>query len=266
MRPSPIPVWRLAPDGFIHTTLYYRDRNATNRALPDTRQFYFGTNTTTGAQVANSGAYGSGTTNPPAGVTLDPREATVDRNVWRYGDSDIEERTIFVNLGKAAAAQPCARVLRLRWLRRERRVFQRLIPPSGRQQQRSRYLSQRLPAVRRHREHQCLLAAGLRGKAGNWDWDLSQEFGGNELEFNTENTLNATYGANSPTKFYNGQIKFGQASPTSTSRPPLTSACRIRSKSRPAPSTATTSEVTPVQVESYSDGGCASSMVRPRGR
>src|SRR6187551_2590232 len=51
----------LGSDGFIHTTLYYRDRNATNRALPDTRQFYFGTNTTTGAQVANSGAYGSGT-------------------------------------------------------------------------------------------------------------------------------------------------------------------------------------------------------------
>ncbi len=55
------------------------------------------------------------------------------------------------------------------------------------------------------------LVAGLRGKAGTWDWDLSQELGDNELEFYTRNTLNATYGAASPTEFYNGKVRFGQA-------------------------------------------------------
>jgi iron complex outermembrane receptor protein len=201
----------LGSDGFIHTTLYYRDRNATNRALPDTRQFYFGTNTTTGAQVANSGAYGSGTTNPPAGVTLDPREATVDRNVWRYGDSDVEERTIFVNLEKPL--QPNRALVFYAFGgygvsdAYSNASFRR---PADNNNVRAIYANGFLPYVATESTNASLVA-GLRGKAGNWDWDLSQELGGNKLEFSTENTLNATYGAASPTRFYNGEIEFGQA-------------------------------------------------------
>jgi iron complex outermembrane receptor protein len=246
----------LGTDGFIHTTLYYRDRNATNRALPDTRQFYFGTNTTTGAQVANSGAYGSGTTNPPANVTLDPREATVDRDVWRYGDADVEERSIFINLEKPL--QPNRGLVFYAFGGYgvsdafSNASFRR---PADNNNVRAIYPNGFLPFVATESTN-ASLAAGLRGKVGNWDWDFSQEFGGNKLEFNTENTLNATYGANSLTKFYNGRIKFGQA----VTNLDFKTAADV---GLPRPLKIATGaeyrhdqyKVTPGQVESYTDGG-----------
>lgn len=201
---------KLGTSGFFHSTLYYRDRNVTNRALPDTRQFYFGRNAA-GALVANNAAVGSGTTNPPAGITLDAREATVNRNVWRYGDADVVEKTYFFN-----AALP---------LRTDRSLeayafggiglseassnasFRR---PADNNNVRAIYPDGFLPFVDTDSLNTSL-GAGLRGKAAAWDWDLSQEYGTNSLKYFTHNTLNATLGANSPTRFYNGRLNFSQA-------------------------------------------------------
>jgi iron complex outermembrane receptor protein len=202
---------RLGEDGVVHTTLYYRDRNATNRALPDTRQFYFGTNSTTGAVVGNSGAFGSGTTNPPAGITLDPRETTVDRNVWRYGDADVVEQTVFIDAEKPIHPNGALTFYAFGGYGLSNAYsnasFRR---PADNNNVRALYSNGFLPFVATESTN-ASLAAGLRGKAGNWDWDLSQEFGGNALKFSTENTLNATYGATSPKGFYNGRVDFAQA-------------------------------------------------------
>lgn len=246
----------LGEDGVVHTTLYFRDRNATNRALPDTRQFYFGTNSTTGAQVANSGAYASGTTNPPAGVTLDPREATVNRNVWRYGDADVRDETIFVNLEKplkperalvfyAFGGYGVSEAFSNASVRR----------PADNNNVRAIYADGFLPFVKTESTN-ASIAAGLRGKAGSWDWDLSQEYGGNKLEFRTENTLNATYGAASPTRFYNGEVEFTQA----VTNLDFKTAAEI---GLPRPLKIATGaeyrydhyQVSPGQAESYTDGG-----------
>ena len=54
------------------------------------------------------------------------------------------------------------------------------------------------------------LTAGVRGKKNGWDVDLSNTFGSNRLQYNVENTLNASLGASSPTKFYAGTIQFQQ--------------------------------------------------------
>ena len=82
----------LAGDGILRTTLFFRDREQTNRSAADTRMQYFGTNTTTGASTAISGNYLSGTTFPPAGTTLDPRERTIDRLNHRQGDGDMKDQ------------------------------------------------------------------------------------------------------------------------------------------------------------------------------
>ncbi|NYZ62364.1 TonB-dependent receptor plug domain-containing protein [Luteimonas deserti] len=54
------------------------------------------------------------------------------------------------------------------------------------------------------------LVAGIKGFAGDWNWDLSYNYGYNHLEFYTRNTLNASLGASSPTSFYDGALETTQ--------------------------------------------------------
>ncbi|MDR7191748.1 TonB-dependent receptor plug domain-containing protein [Luteimonas terrae] len=54
------------------------------------------------------------------------------------------------------------------------------------------------------------LVAGVKGFAGEWNWDLSYNYGYNHLEFYTRNTLNASLGASSPTSFYDGALETTQ--------------------------------------------------------
>ncbi len=202
---------KLGDGGYFHSTLYYRDRNATDRSLPDTRQFYFGTNTATGALVPNSAAYGSGISAPPAGITFDPREATVNRNVWRYGDADIVEQTFFFN---AALPLRPAGALELYAFggyglseASSNASFRR---PADNNTVRAIFPNGFLPYVDTDSTN-ASFGVGLRGKATEWDWDLSQEFGGNRLKYYVRNTVNATLGTASPTRFYNGTLEASQA-------------------------------------------------------
>ncbi|MFT4249156.1 MAG: TonB-dependent receptor [Pseudomonas sp.] len=55
------------------------------------------------------------------------------------------------------------------------------------------------------------LVLGARGTSGDWRWDLSGNYGSNTLEFNVANSLNATLGSASPTRFYAGQLQKTQA-------------------------------------------------------
>ncbi len=53
-------------------------------------------------------------------------------------------------------------------------------------------------------------AAGLRGKLGTFNYDLSNTFGSNSFNYNVENTVNTTLGATSPTTFNAGGLNFKQ--------------------------------------------------------
>lgn len=54
------------------------------------------------------------------------------------------------------------------------------------------------------------IAMGIKGKAGNWDVDLSNVFGKNQFLYNITNTHNATLGVSSPTSFDAGGHAFTQ--------------------------------------------------------
>lgn len=156
-------------------------------------------------------AYGSGISAPPAGITFDPREATVNRNVWRYGDADIVEQTYFFN---AAVPLRPAGALELYAFggyglseASSNASFRR---PADNTTVRALFPNGFLPYVDTDRTN-ASLGAGLRGKATEWDWDLSQEFDGNRLKYYVRNTVNATLGAASTTRFYNGTLKSSQA-------------------------------------------------------
>jgi len=196
--------------GFVHTTLYFRERNATNRALPDTRQFFFGTNLTTGALTPNSGAFGSGLS-APAGVRLDTREATVNRAVWRYGDADVVEHSVFVNAELPLVADKRLVAYAFGGIGRSNAFsnasFRR---PADNNNVRAIYPNGFLPFIGTLSDNSSLVV-GLRGTTRSWDWDVSQSVGGNTLKYSSSNTLNATYGTASPTSFYNGRLDFAQA-------------------------------------------------------
>lgn len=53
-------------------------------------------------------------------------------------------------------------------------------------------------------------ALGLRGAVGGWDADFSLVYGRNALDFRTRDSLNATYGAASPTDFDAGGLTYSQ--------------------------------------------------------
>ncbi|CAN5840394.1 TonB-dependent receptor [soil metagenome] len=53
-------------------------------------------------------------------------------------------------------------------------------------------------------------AVGVRGAMAGWGWDLSSVYGGNSFEFGVHNSNNVTLGAQSPTDFEAGTLRFGQ--------------------------------------------------------
>jgi iron complex outermembrane receptor protein len=198
---------KLGEDGFINVTGYYRDHKAANRAQPDTRQFYFGISPT-GTPQPLSARYGAGIgLNPPGGVSgtrLDPREATVNRNVWRFADQgDVEDASVVVNLEKPLGSAELYgsggyRVSKAHSNASFRRAGQdenvRAIYPDG-----------FLPFIDT-KSTDYSAGLGLRGDLAGWGWDLSSVYGGNSIEYRPNNTLNATLGAASPTSFYAGKF------------------------------------------------------------
>ncbi|AKC88220.1 TonB-dependent receptor [Pseudoxanthomonas suwonensis] len=200
--------------GGVHFTVDYRDREAADRALPDTRQQYFGIHPVTGLPVALSGSYGSGTGLAPigGGALADPREATIDRGaLWRFADSaDTVERTVFGNLDKPLGGGHELQVYAFGGYGISDGSSNASLRRSGQPENvRAIYPDGFLPWVDTTSTNHSL-AAGIKGRAGDWRWDLSTVHGGNELEYRTRNTLNATLGTASPTAFYNGALESSQ--------------------------------------------------------
>lgn len=199
-------------DGQLNATFYYRDHEAANRALPDTRQQYFGVSPTSTPQVL-SARWGSGIgLNPPGGVagtTLDPRESTIDRNVFRFADSaDITDASLTLNFTKPIGELELYAFANYRQTEGSSNAFWRR---AGQDENvRAIYPNGFLPFVDTD-STDYNVSTGLRGElGGGWEWDLSTIFGGNKIEYGTHNTLNATLGASSPTSFYNGGYENSQ--------------------------------------------------------
>jgi iron complex outermembrane receptor protein len=201
----------LGDDGVLHATLYYRDVEAANRARPDTRQFYFG-RSPTNTLVNPSANVGAGVgLSPPggaAGTTLDPREATVNRDVWRFADSgDIEQTVLFFNGHKQVGAVEFYAFGG--WDLSDATSNASFRRPAQPENVRAIYPDGFLPYVDT-KSINASASGGLRGTAAGWGWDLSTTWGRNEVEYRTHNTLNATLGAASPTAFYNGRLESSQ--------------------------------------------------------
>lgn len=199
---------KLGDKGSIFVDLYLRDHGATNRIQPDTRQQFFGTDPVTGALKTISGNYGSGTGLSASNGTLNPVEATVNRRNHRFGDPETKDKGLWINGDYALdgdvefyffGGNSIRHANGAGFFRRagdDRTV--RSIFPAG-------FLPYIDSVVK-----DLSGGAGLKGKAVDWNWDLSTAFGTNTLDYRTSNSLNVTLGNASPKAFYDGRLTNNQ--------------------------------------------------------
>ncbi len=186
--------------GFVNVTGYFKNRGYTNRSGPDLRQQYFGTNAA-GALVA------PGTTIGAIVGTPDPKDATFNRSQVIFGDPVSHERGFFVNselpLSGGLTAYAFGGLSR-----RESQSFASWRRPADSTDVRAIYPDGFQPQINPH-IGDASLTAGVKG-GGNWKWDISDTWGRNTIDYYTINSVNVTYGAASPTRFYDGKLAFQQ--------------------------------------------------------
>ncbi len=175
----------LTDSGFLTLSFEYKDQNRTERGGWDYRQQY-----------------------PLVDGQFDPREQTIDRfNAW-YGEPDLEQLTLFANMGidlanggrvYGWASYMSREAVSAGFYRRAldgRNVLE--IYPDG-------FLPQINPEVDDYS-----IAVGYNNLIGEWDFDTSLVYGGNEMEFTIQNTLNASIGPTSKTVFDAGGYEYDQ--------------------------------------------------------
>ncbi|MFN5699892.1 MAG: TonB-dependent receptor plug domain-containing protein, partial [Betaproteobacteria bacterium] len=200
---------KMGESGVLRTTVRLQEREKSNRADFDTRQQYFGTNSATGAKTGISGNFGSGTGLTPSSGTLDPREATFDRNTHWLGDSPFTAASMFVNgevpLASGSTLYTFGGFSKLYgesqgFFRRpgDDRTVRALHPDGFRPYPRSDFGNMSL-------------AAGVKGdNFGGFAWDVSTLLGSNSLDDSIHNSNNASLGAASPKSAFVGGYRFTQ--------------------------------------------------------
>ena len=176
----------LTGGGFFHVTGQYNNRGSTNRSLKDPRAQYF------------------------AGTPKATDPAWNNRRVFRQGDAHVNDLSFVLNAAAptfSSGAQVYAFGIGGRrngqgagnWRRALDNNTVRAIFPDG-----------FLPLINSEIDDYSG-TVGIRGELARWKYDLSGVYGRNSFKFDISNTNNATMGTASPTEFYAGKLKFGQA-------------------------------------------------------
>ncbi len=195
----------LGSAGFINLTAEYRDRSATDRSGADPRQQY-------AASIATP-------TTPAAG------ELGFDRINHRFGDAETQDLTAFVNAGYNLSDRMELYGFAT-YTQRDGEsggFFRRSGDARNRNFSASTttfvpyYPDGFLPLIVTDLKDYSL-AAGLKGEAGAWNWDVSLVHGSDAFDFGVENSFNTSYGSASQQTFDSGGLRFNQDTFTSTSR------------------------------------------------
>lgn len=189
--------------GFVNVTAFVKTIGSTDRSGYDQRQQYFGTNPATGAPVL------PGSTAGVINGTPDPREAVVRRHNSVIGNPSDHSRGVFLNL-----ASPVSSLVEVyafggltgrhstafaSWRRAADDNTLRSLYPNG-------FQAQIQPHLR-----DLSATLGARGNAAGWKWDLSQTYGSSDVSFYSAHSANVSFGAASPSAFFDGQVTFAQA-------------------------------------------------------
>jgi iron complex outermembrane receptor protein len=183
-----VSAWKglpLGDSGFITIAAEYKNQEHTERSGYDMRQLY--------AKV--NGAY-------------DPRELTINRfDAW-YGDPEMQQKTVFVNAGSNLTPDVKVYGWSSYQLRDARSAGYFRMPQDSRNVQ-SIYPNGFLPIIAPTVED-FSAAAGMSWTLGDWDLDTSLVYGQNGMNYDIENTLNASIGPTSKTSFDSGGFSYNQ--------------------------------------------------------
>lgn len=197
--------FRIGDSGHLRVSAQYDDQEIVVRNSPVNPDllFYFPISTITGQEVVPAGTLSS---NPslPANAVPNPKEATRDNRAWKnLGKAPFRLTTFtadfglpvgnaaelysFASFGDRSSAAP----QNFRTPNRDENV--RAIYPDG------------FTPVEAIEETDWSVLAGIRGDGlAGWQWDLSSVFGRDDIDVFVHNSINATYGLDSPTDFYIG--------------------------------------------------------------
>ncbi|WP_315760760.1 TonB-dependent receptor plug domain-containing protein [Sphingomonas sp. Y38-1Y] len=190
----------VAEGGVFRLTASIQDRNGTDRSRPDTRQQYFGTNAA-GRPVAISGNYGSGVGLTPSNGTLDPREATIDRRVFRFGDQPSTNKQIFFNF--AAPASDDVEAYAFGGYNRLDGDIEYFFRRAGQNETLRAFYPDGYRPQLDSRVENLSAAIGLRGDdIVGFGWDVSSVYGVSTQDLFYDNSVNVSLGRESPRRFY----------------------------------------------------------------
>lgn len=176
----------LGPEGFVNITGEFRDRNFTNRTGYDVRKQY--NVALTNWDVA--------------------KEQAFDRRSHRIGDPDTRDWIVAVNMGMPLDDQVDFYAFGTYGDRHgESAGFYRI--SNDARNVLSIYPDGFLPLITSD-SRDLALTGGLKGDFGDWNWDLSMQYGENKLDYTIIHTLNASLGASSPTEFDAGGLTYTQ--------------------------------------------------------
>ena len=127
----------------------------------------------------------------------------------RYGDPDVKQATGYANMGLPIAETGWNFVAwgGYQFRRTQSAAFPR--NPSNTNNVPSIYPNGFLPIIQT-KSKDLTVTGGFKGALGVWDTSLTASYGKNTIDYATLHTLNASYGAQSKTSFYDGSVSYDQ--------------------------------------------------------
>ncbi len=201
--------FRIGDEGHLRISGQYDDQKIVIRNSPVNPNllFYFPISTITGQEVTPAGTLSS---NPslPANAVPNPREATRDNHAWKnLGKAPFRLASVTADFGLPVGNT--AEVYSfLSFADRSSQAPQNFRTPNRDENVRAIYPDGFTP-VEAIEETDWSVLAGVRGDGlAGWQWDLSSVFGRDSIDLFVHNSINATYGLESPTDFYIGDHRY----------------------------------------------------------
>ncbi|HEY6089908.1 MAG TPA: TonB-dependent receptor [Gemmatimonadaceae bacterium] len=173
-------------DGFVHVTGEWEHRGSTNRSLQDKRTQYF------------------------AGDPKNTDPLYTNQIHFRQGDAIVNDIGFVANAGLPAFSSGAQVYAFTGISHRKGQSAGNWRLPNGNNTVRAIWPDGFLPFIN-STIGDISGTVGVKGESRGWQYDLSGGYGRNKFDFDITNTNNATMGAASPTQFYAGSLKFGQA-------------------------------------------------------
>lgn len=199
----------LGDGGFMRLSGQFQTQGATDRSRPDTRQQYFGIGAD-GQPVLPSGNFGSGIGLTPSNGTLDPREATIDRDrTFLFGQPQYDNYSLVLNAGLPVGDD--AELFAFGGYSNLNGTNANFFRRAGQDETVRGIFPNGFNPFQTTRLIDYSAAIGLRGSdLVGFDWEISSVYGTSRTDIGFINSNNVSLGLDSPTRFDRGGTRLEQ--------------------------------------------------------